>query len=422
MSFATRDPRRHLPLLLAALSMIGPFSIDAIFPGFPDIGRDFAVGDVALQQLLSVYLLAYAAMSLFHGALSDAYGRKPVIVIAMAIYTMASVGAALAPSFAFLLGCRVLQGLCGGAGIVVGRAVVRDTMHGEEAQRMMSKVMMIFGIAPAIAPIVGAWLLGIDGWRGIFWALSGFTLALTLGVSWFLVESHPVERRTVFRPRPLLAGYLRIGRDLPFWPLAISSSVNFSGLFLYIASAPQVIRHHLRLGADGFPWLFVPVVTGMVAGAFISGRVAGRVSAARTVSWGYMAMLSSCAISLVLSLTLDTPRVPWSTLPLALYGCGVQLAFPTLTLLLLDRFPEQRGAVSSVQAFFSLLMTSLVAGVLSPALSGSMLTLAVGATAMCSVGLCGWIWYVRLERRRLAAATACSAASVVSQIERNEPG
>lgn len=406
MPSATRDPRRHLPLLLAALSMIGPFSIDAMFPGFPDIGRDFAVGDVALQQLLSVYLLAYAGMSLFHGALSDAYGRKPVIVVAMVIYTAASVGAALAPSFAFLLGCRVLQGMCGGAGIVVGRAVVRDTLHGEEAQRMMSKVMMIFGVAPAMAPIVGAWLLGIDGWRGIFWALSGFTLLLTLGVSFFLMESHPAAKRTVFRPRPLLAGYMRIGRDLPFWPLAMSSSVNFSGLFLYIASAPEVIRHHLHLGVDGFPWLFVPVVTGMVSGAFISGRVAGRVSAARTVNWGYAAMLSSCAISLALSLTLDAPRVPWSTLPLALYGCGVQLAFPTLTLLLLDRFPEQRGGVSSVQAFFSLLMTAFVAGVLSPALSGSMLTLALGATVMCSTGLAGWAWYVRLERRRLAARPA----------------
>lgn len=422
MTSATRDPRRYLPFLLAALSMIGPFSIDAIFPGFPDIGRDFGVGAVALQQLLSVYLLAYAVMSLFHGALSDAYGRKPVIVIAMAVYTVASVGAALAPSFSFLLGCRILQGLCGGAGIVVGRAVVRDTMHGEEAQRMMSKVMMIFGVAPAIAPIVGAWLLGIDGWRGIFWALTGFTTLLTLGVSYFLVESHPPAHRTVFRPRPLLRGYRAILSDLPFWPLAIAASVNFSGLFLYIASAPHLIRDLLGLGASGFPWLFVPVVSGMVAGAFISGRVAGRASAARTVSWGYASMLSSCALNLILAVTLDHPRVPWSTVPLALYGCGVQLAFPTLTLLLLDRFPEQRGGVSSVQAFGSLILTALVAGVLSPALSDNMLTLAIGATTICLIGLAAWMWYVSLERRRLARAKAGAASSVVSQIERNEPG
>jgi len=422
MTSATRDPRRHLPLILAALSMIGPFSIDAIFPGFPDIGRAFGVGGVALQQLLSVYLLAYAVMSLFHGAISDAYGRKPVIVVAMGIYALASAGAALAPSFTFLLACRVVQGLCGGAGIVVGRAIVRDTLQGEDAQRMMSKVMMIFGIAPAIAPIVGAWLLGIDGWRGIFWALTAFTVLLVAGIMRFLVESHPVEKRTVFRPRPLLRGYLAIARDLPFWPLAIASSVNFSGLFLYIASAPHLIRDVLHLGADGFPWLFVPTVTGMVTGAFISGRVAGRVSAAKTVGWGYVAMLSSCALSLFFALVLDAPRVPWSTVPLALYGCGVQLAFPTLTILLLDRFPNQRGGVSSVQAFGSLLMTALVAGVLSPMLSSNMLWLALGATALCVVGLAGWLWYRAMERRRVANTTAAAATEVVSQIERNEPG
>jgi len=421
MTTAIRHTRRYLPFLLAALTMIGPFSIDAIFPGFPDIGRTFGVGEVALQQLLSVYLLSYAVMSLFHGAISDAYGRKPVIVVAMAVYTVATVGAALATGFGTLMACRVLQGVSGGAGIVVGRAVVRDTMQGEEAQRMMSKVMMIFGIAPAIAPIVGAWLLGIDGWRGIFWALSGFTVLLTLATWRFLEESHPPDKRTIFRPRPLLRSYFGILRDLPFWPLAIAASINFSGLFLYVASAPHLIRDLLHLGADGFPWLFVPVVSGMVFGAFVSGRVAGRVSAIRTVGWGYAAMLSSCAISIVLALLLPEPRVPWSTLPLALYGCGVQLAFPTITILLLDRFPDQRGAVSSVQTFGSLIVTAFVAGVLSPMLSVNMLWLALGSLAICLTGLSGWVWYVAMDRRRAARASAVAAVEVAKDVEMDEP-
>ncbi|MDF4002767.1 multidrug effflux MFS transporter [Luteibacter sahnii] len=421
MTTAKRDMRRYLPFLLAALTMIGPFSIDAIFPGFPDIGRHFSVGEVALQQLLSVYLLSYAVMSLFHGAISDAYGRKPVIVVAMAVYTLATLGAALATSFGMLLACRVLQGVSGGAGIVVGRAVVRDTMQGEEAQRMMSKVMMIFGVAPAIAPIVGAWLLGIDGWRGIFWALSGFTVLLTLATARFLDESHPPSRRSVFRPRPLLRSYLSILRDLPFWPLAIAASINFSGLFLYIASAPHLIRDLLHLDANGFPWLFVPVVAGMVIGAFVSGRVAGRVSAIRTVGWGYVLMLSSCAISLALAWLLPVPRVPWSTLPLAFYGCGVQLAFPTITILMLDRFPDQRGAVSSVQTFGSLLFTAFVAGVLSPVLSVNMRLLAVGSLGLCLAGLSGWVWYVAMERRGVTRARAAAASRVAGQIEADEP-
>ncbi|MBB3227480.1 DHA1 family bicyclomycin/chloramphenicol resistance-like MFS transporter [Luteibacter sp. Sphag1AF] len=422
MTSDTRDPRRHLPFLLAALTMIGPFSIDAIFPGFPDIGRDFSVGEVALQQLISVYLLSYAVMSLFHGALSDAYGRKPIIVTGMAVYAAASIGAAMAPNYGFLLACRGLQGVCAGAGIVVGRAVVRDTMNNEDAQRMMSKVMMIFGIAPAIAPIVGAWLLVIDGWRGIFWALAAFTVLLTIAVARLLVESHPKERRTVFRPRPLMAGYLRIAKDLPFWPLAVASSINFAGLFLYIASAPRLIRDLLGLGAQGFPWLFVPVVVGMVAGAYLSGRVAGRLTAARTVAIGYVFMLSSCALNIVLAYALPRPMVPWSTLPLALYGLGIQMAFPTLTLLLLDRFPEQRGAVSSVQAFGSLMATALVAGVLSPLLSLNMATLAFGATGLCLVGLAGWLWYAHLDRRAVARHKAVSMARTTSEAELQEPG
>ncbi|HEV7778631.1 MAG TPA: multidrug effflux MFS transporter [Luteibacter sp.] len=422
MSADTRDLRRRLPWLLAGLAMIGPFSIDAIFPGFPDIGRSFGVGEVALQQTVSVYLIAYAVMSLFHGALADAYGRKPVMVIGMAMYAAASVGAALATTFTMLLACRVLQGVCAGAGIVVGRAVVRDTLHGEEAQRMMSKVMMIFGIAPAIAPMVGAWLLGVDGWRGIFWALAAFTTVLTLSVVYYLDETHPPQRRTIFRPKPLLAGYMRIGRDTLFWPLVIACSINFSGLFLYIASAPRLVRDLLHLSAQGFPWLFVPVVSGMVLGAFFSGRLAGRSSAARTVNMGYGFMLASCAINIVLALALPAPMVPWSTLPLALYGIGVQMAFPTLTLLLLDRFPEQRGGVSSVQAFASLMCTALVAGVLSPLLSVNMIGLALGGTAFCGVGLVAWRWYARLAAREVALHRTAAIDEAVAQAELQEPG
>lgn len=391
--------RRSLPWLLAGLSMIGPFSIDAVFPAFPLIGAHFGVDAVALQQLISVYLITYAGMSLFHGAISDAIGRKPVIVAGMLVYALASVGAALAPSFGILLICRGVQGACAGAGLVVGRAVIRDTLDGAAAQRLMSRVMMIFGVAPALAPMVGAQLLGVGGWHGIFWLLMGFTLVLALALVLLLEESHPPARRTRFAPRPLLAGYLSFGRDRPFWPLLISSSVNFAGLFLFIASAPHIVRDLLQLSAQGFPWLFVPVVVGLVGGAWLSGYLAGRRSAAFAVNLGYAAMLLACALHLLLALLFPTPRLPWSMLPLVLHGVGVQLAFPTLTLLLLDRFPHQRGGISSVQAFASLLLCSVVAGVLSPLLSGSLLHLASGASVLTVSGYLAWRWYGRLARR-----------------------
>jgi DHA1 family bicyclomycin/chloramphenicol resistance-like MFS transporter len=420
MTPAHRTARRSLPWLLAALSMIGPFSIDAVFPSFPLVGTRFGVDATVLQQLISVYLVTYAAMSLFHGAISDAIGRKPVMVAGMLLYAVASAGAALSTSFAMLLACRGLQGASAGAGLVVGRAVIRDTFAGAEAQRLMSQVMMIFGVAPVIAPMVGAQLLPLGGWHGIFWMLTGFTMLLTTALMLWLDESHPPARRTRFAARALLASYLGFGRDRPFWPLLISSSVNFAGLFLYIASAPRIVRELLHLSAKGFPWLFVPVVAGLVGGAWLSGRMAERRSVAFTVRLGYVVMLLACALHLLLALVFPVPILPWSMLPLILQGVGVQLAFPTITLLLLDRFPQQRGGISSVQAFASLLLSSIVAGLLSPLLSVSMLGLALGASALSVIGFASWRWYRAIGRENLDGAAPISSVTIL-QAEIVEP-
>jgi DHA1 family bicyclomycin/chloramphenicol resistance-like MFS transporter len=421
MNPAPRTVRRSLPWLLAALSMIGPFSIDAVFPAFPLVGARFGVDAAALQQLVSVYLITYAAMSLFHGAISDAIGRKPVMVAGMLVYALASVGAATSTSFAMLLACRGLQGLCAGAGLVVGRAVIRDSLEGPAAQRLMSQVMMIFGVAPVVAPMIGALLLPLGGWHGIFWLLAGFTLLLALALQLFLDETHPPAQRTRFAPRPLLAGYASFGRDRLFWPLLVSSSVNFAGLFLYIASAPRIVRELLQLSAQGFPWLFLPVVAGLIGGAWLSGRMAGRRSAKFTVSLGYAVMLLACAAHLLLALLLPAPRLPWSMLPLILHGIGVQLAFPTLTLLLLDRFPHHRGGISSVQAFASLLLCSFVAGVMSPLLSASMLHLALGASGLTLAGVLGWWRYHRITRQPLDQFVAGTDTVAAMQAEIAEP-
>jgi DHA1 family bicyclomycin/chloramphenicol resistance-like MFS transporter len=421
MNSSPRTVRRSLPWLLAALSMIGPFSIDAVFPAFPLIGARFVVDNTALQQMISVYLVTYAAMSLFHGAISDAIGRKPVIVTGMLVYAIASAGAAMATSFPLLLACRGLQGMCAGAGLVVGRAVIRDSLEGADAQRLMSHVMMIFGIAPVVAPMVGALLLTFGGWHGIFWVLTAFTALLSLALLLLLEESHPPAKRTSFAPRPLLASYASFGRDRTFWPLLISSSVNFAGLFLYISSAPRIVRELLHRSAAGFPWLFLPVVFGLVGGAWLSGRMADRRSARFTVNLGYAALMLACAFHVLLALLLPEPRLPWSMLPLTLQGIGVQLAFPTLTLLLLDRFPNQRGSISSVQAFASLLLCSVVAGVLSPLLSSSMLPLGLGASALSIVGLLSWRWYCGVSKGLIAPPMDTADAGVTLQAEIAEP-
>lgn len=421
MTPTPRPVRRSLPWLLAGLSMIGPFSIDAVFPAFPLIGERFGVDSAGLQQMISVYLITYAVMSLFHGAISDSIGRKPVIVTGMVVYAMASAGAALSTSYTMLLTCRALQGMCAGAGLVVGRAVVRDSLEGAAAQQLMSRVMMIFSVAPVIAPIVGAQLLFLNGWHGIFWVLMGFTLMLAVALVLYLDESHPPAARTPFHPGTLIRGYVSFGQDRPFWPLLISCTVNFAGLFLYISSAPHIVRDLLHLSAQGFPWLFLPVVAGLVCGAWMSGRLASRRSVAFTVNLGYASMLLACALHLLIALITREPVLPWSMLPLVLHGVGVQLAFPTLTLLLLDRFPHRRGGASSVQAFCSLLLCAIVAGVLSPLLSGHMLYLALGASVLTVIGWFSWRWYHKLTRCPPVAQTPSSVVETEWETEITEP-
>lgn len=398
---------RRLALLLAGLSMFGPFSIDTIFPAFRVLGRAFAAEPAAVQQTVSVYLLAYAGMSLAHGALSDALGRRRVILGSLVVFALASVGCALSPNLATLLVFRALQGGCAGAGMIVGRAVIRDLFQGHQAQRLMSQVSMIFGIAPAIAPIVGGWILGVGlGWPMIFWCLVGFAVLLLGASAAWLPETHPAERRTPIAPRRLLGDYLHIGLDPHFLRLAAAAAFNFAAIFLYIASAPVVVMDMLGKSEQGFAWLFLPTIGGMTLGAFVSGRMAGHVQARRQVGIGFACCLLAAVFNLAYSFSVAHIQVPWALLPVFLGGAGMGMVYPVLSLAVLDMFPQHRGLASSVQAFLQLTTNALVAGVVSPLLSASPRWLALGFAGCFALGGVCWCWERRVQRRLQARDAA----------------
>ncbi len=168
-----RGPMWALSVLLATLGMLGPFTIDTYLPAFAGIAADLQATPLQIQQTLSAYLFAFAFMSLFHGALSDSFGRRPVVLTGVAVFTLASVGCALSTDITHLIFFRALQGLATGAGIVVSRAVIRDMFPPADAQRVMSQVTLFFGVAPAIAPIIGGFLFVHAGWHAVFWFLAG---------------------------------------------------------------------------------------------------------------------------------------------------------------------------------------------------------------------------------------------------------
>ncbi len=395
---APQIPLRRFALLLGGLAMFGPFSIDTIFPAFPAIGAQLDADKVAIQQTISVYLVAYALMSLVHGPLSDGIGRRRVIIGGLVVFTFASIGCALSRDLTTLLAFRALQGLSSGVGLIVGRAVIRDVLHGEAAQRLMSQVSMIFGIAPAIAPIIGGWILGWSAWPVIFWFLALFSVVL-LAVTWLgLPETHAKEARLPLRMGSLVRDYVAIFANSRFQRLAAASAFNFAALWLFIASAPAFVVDHLGLGESDFGWFFVPMIGGMVTGSFVSGRFAGKVSGEKLVRIGFIASAVAMVLNLAYTLLVERAEVPWAVIPISINAFGIALVFPIVTLAILDMYPRQRGSASSLQAFTSLVLNALIAGVLSPLISAHVLWMVLVAAFFLALAFGFWTWERRVSR------------------------
>lgn len=407
---------RRLALLLGGLAMFGPFSIDTIFPAFPVIGAQFGADKLAMQQTISVYLLAYALTSVVHGPLSDAIGRRKVILGGLAIFILASIGCALSRDLPTLLAFRAVQGLSAGVGLIVGRALIRDVLHGDDAQRLMSHVSMIFGIAPAIAPIIGGWILGWSRWPMVFWFLVVFSLLLFVATWLALPETHPPSARRSLAPKRLLHDYVAIFGNPRFQRLAAAGTFNFGALFLYIASAPAFVLDILHLDQRQFGWFFVPMISGMMLGAFVSGRSAGRISGARLSAIGFACCGVAVAGNIVYNLLVTTPALPWAVLPISLNAFGIALVFPILTLSMLDMYPRQRGLAASLQAFTSLVSNALIAGVLSPLLSHDPRHLAFGAAAFALLGWLFWRWEMQAGRRVPEASSQSAALEPIDRM------
>jgi DHA1 family bicyclomycin/chloramphenicol resistance-like MFS transporter len=386
-------PQWAFAVLLALLGMLGPFSIDTYLPAFAGIAQSLDASPVQMQQTLSAYLLGFAFMSLFHGAISDSFGRRPVVLCGLAAFTLASVGCAMSQSIGQLIFFRAMQGLSTGAGIVVSRAVIRDMYPPSQAQKVMSQVTIFFGVAPAIAPMVGGWMLVHVSWQGIFWFLAVLGVVLWVAIFRLLPETLHLTQRQAFHPRHLMAGYWKLGSDPRFFLLALASGVPFNGMFLYILSAPVFLGELLQLAPQQFFWCFLVTIGGIMGGALVSGRLAGKMSPKRQIRIGFSIMLVIAVINLGANLMFKA-HVSWALIPLGIFSFGWALMVPVITLLVLDLHPERRGMGSSLQMFIGSSANGLVAGVISPLVMHSTVALASASLSMLCLGLLSWV-YIR---------------------------
>jgi len=271
---------------------------------------------------------------------------------------------------------------------------VRDMFAPTQAQRVMAQITIFFGIAPALAPMVGGWLFVWLGWEAVFWFLV-LVGVLLWGVTWrFLPESLPAAKRQPFRIKPLMRGYWTLCSDPRFVLLALASGVPFNGMFLYILSAPAFLGDVLGLQPQQFFWLFMTTISGIMAGAWLSGRMAGRVPPKRQIRHGFVIMLAVSLLNLAAN-ALFAAHVGWALFPLGIFSFGWAIMVPVVTLLVLDLYPERRGMASSLQAVVASTCNGLVAGVLAPLVMHSALALALGSIALMFVGLFAWMYLHR---------------------------
>jgi DHA1 family bicyclomycin/chloramphenicol resistance-like MFS transporter len=387
---ARGTPTIGITLLLGGLSTISPLSIDTFFPSLLTIAAEFNISAWQAQQILTAYLLPFAMFSLVHGSMSDALGRRTVVLGGLTLYTIGSVGCVFAPNFGLLLFCRVLQGMAAGVGSTVSRAVVRDLFEGPAAQKLMSSMMLVFSLAPAVAPIIGGWLHVAFGWRSVFGFLLIMGLVQLLLSALLLPESHPKEKRSEFHPVALVRSCWHVARDRASLMLAIAASLSMAPLFAWIGSTPAIILETWHLKETQFYYAFIPIVAGFMTASITSGRLAGRIPRPRQIAWGFGFMFGGGFLSLVAHSLSSAALIPLTQAVLFSMALGVQLSNPIVSLEMLDIHPLARGAAASVQAFVTLIVGATMGGMVAPLLHGNLQLLSAISVAVCAVAWFAW--------------------------------
>jgi len=380
---------KHLTPVVALLTMIGPFTIDTYLPSFPAIEADFEVSRALLSQSLAFYLAAFAISTLVWGPLSDRLGRRTVVMSTLLLYLVASLGCALAGDYGSFLFFRLLQGVAAGGGLAAGRTMIRDVHSAEDAQRAMSRVMMLFALAPAVAPVIGGWLHDAFGWHSVFYFLAMYSALVLVVILLWIPETLPKSMRQSFHPVNVARVYGRALVHRRFQSLVFMVACYFGGMFLYIAGAPTVIFDFLKLDVNDFAIMFVPMVGGVIFGAWVSGRLAHRWHAERTVTLALTLMTLGTVINAAQALYLS-PMVVSTIIPLVFYTTGIGIAMPAMTVLSLDCFPYNRGAASAVQGFLQMMGNALIASLVVPLLGHRPDWLALGQLSLVIIALLLW--------------------------------
>ena len=393
----------RMALVLGLLSAIGPFAIDMYLPALPAIGVSLHTDMHAVQMSLMAFFVSFAISQIVYGPASDIFGRKPPLYVGIALFVVGSVGCALAPHIGWLIAFRFLQGLGGGAPIVVPRAIVRDLHTGAEATRLMAMLMLVFSVSPILAPLIGSLIIDAAGWRAIFWVVSGIGVVGLALVAFTLEETRPAAQRVHSDVASTLRAFALLLRDPHFIGLTAIGAFGMAAFFIYLANSSFVLIEHYGLTPRQYSVAFAVNAASFIGVSQFAGRLAERYGLPRIVSLAVLGFALSMVVLAVLNLAGVDGLAPMIAVLLIGFGF-LGLVVPTTSVMALDDHGEIAGAASALMGTLQLVLGAVVIAVMGVFVDGTARPMVAGIAV---VAVIAWVlgrW--TLGRRPRETATA----------------
>jgi DHA1 family bicyclomycin/chloramphenicol resistance-like MFS transporter len=381
-----RRTRLRLALILGGMTAFAPLSIDMYLPGLPALGAELSASASTVQLTLTACMAGLAVGQLVAGPLSDRLGRRPPLLAGVGGYTIASALCAMAPTVWALAGLRFAQGATGAAGIVIARAIVRDTHEGVALVRFFSMLMLVTGLAPILAPVIGGQVLEVTTWRGIFLVLAAIGAALFAAALLGLRESLPPERRRDDGVRATARTMVALLRDRHFAGFALAGALAFGALFTYVSGSPFVLQDLYGASPQAFSAVFAVNSVGIVAFGQLNGRLAGRVPALKMLRIGVTSMAVSGSVVLAVVLIGSLP-LPVLLVPMWALVASMGLVFPNSIALALAGHPEVAGSASALIGVLQFVVGAIAAPLAGIAGTGTAVPMGIGMAAFALLSL-----------------------------------
>lgn len=365
--------------MLGALTALGPFTIDLYLPAFPVLQEDFRTSATAIQLTLTGTMIGFAFGQLIVGPLSDKVGRRLPLLVVTALHVLASIAAALAPSLELLSVARVAMGMGAAAGGVVAMAIVRDLFGGRRLVVMLSRLALVSGVAPVVAPLIGSALLSVMSWRGIFVVLAIYGAVMLVSAIALVPETLPRARRQDRGADTVLQRYRSVFTDRVFVGVLIIGGMSFSGLFSYLSASSFLFQETYDFDAQQYGLLFAVNSIGLVIGVQTASRLAARFGPQWVLAFSTAALLTAATAIIV---TDQLGLGLWGTVvPLFVFMTACGFTFPCVQVLALDRHGKAAGTAASILGACNF----GIAGLISPVVGWIAKDAGITATTMASV-------------------------------------